>query len=201
MIKQILYSIAAKLSKYPLSHRVRQMKAMGLLEVGSGTYGTPIIDFYKGSETKISIGNYTSIAPNVRIIAGGIHPITSVSQYPFRSKFGLPGQYEDGNPFTYGDIHIGSDVWIGTGVTILSGVTIGDGAIIGANTLVTNDIPDFAIAYGSPASVIRYRFSEEQIHALKLIAWWSWPESKIIENIEDLTSDNLDSFINKNRIR
>lgn len=52
---------------------------------------------------------------------------------------------------------IKSDVWIGNRVIILPGVTIGHGAIIGAGTVVTKDVPDFAIVGGVPAKVIKYR--------------------------------------------
>jgi maltose O-acetyltransferase len=54
-------------------------------------------------------------------------------------------------------VHIGNDVWIGTRVIILPGVKIGDGAVIGASSVVTKDIPSFAVAVGTPARVIRYR--------------------------------------------
>lgn len=52
---------------------------------------------------------------------------------------------------------IGSDVWIGANCTILGGVRIGDGAVIGAGSVVTKDIPPYAIAFGNPAKVIKYR--------------------------------------------
>lgn len=54
-------------------------------------------------------------------------------------------------------IVIGEDVWIGTNVAILDGVQIGRGAIVGASSVVTKDIPDYAIAIGCPARVIRLR--------------------------------------------
>lgn len=54
-------------------------------------------------------------------------------------------------------IHIGNDVWIGARVIVLPGVTIGNHVIIGAGAVVTKDIPDYAIAGGVPAKVIRYR--------------------------------------------
>lgn len=56
-----------------------------------------------------------------------------------------------------GGVFIGDHTWIGTRVTVLDGVRIGKGAVIGAHSLVTSDIPDNAIAVGTPAKVIRYR--------------------------------------------
>lgn len=52
---------------------------------------------------------------------------------------------------------IGSDVWIGNRVIILPGVKIGNGVIIGAGSVVTKDIPDFAVVGGVPAKIIKYR--------------------------------------------
>ena len=55
------------------------------------------------------------------------------------------------------DVVIGKDVWIGAGAKILKGVNIGDGAIIGANSVVTKNIPPYAIAGGVPAVILKYR--------------------------------------------
>ncbi len=52
---------------------------------------------------------------------------------------------------------IGDDVWIGLRVFILPGVSIGSGVIVGAGAVVTKDIPDWAVAVGNPARVVRYR--------------------------------------------
>lgn len=54
-------------------------------------------------------------------------------------------------------VYIGDDVWIGGDVTILPGVKIGDHAIIGACSVVTKDIPEWAIAVGNPAAVKKFR--------------------------------------------
>lgn len=54
-------------------------------------------------------------------------------------------------------VTIGNDVWIGARVTILPGVKIGNGCIIGAGSVVTKDMPDFAISGGNPARVLKYR--------------------------------------------
>lgn len=52
---------------------------------------------------------------------------------------------------------IGNDVWIGGRVTILPGVHIGNGVVIGAGSVVTKDVPDYAVVVGNPARVIKYR--------------------------------------------
>lgn len=54
-------------------------------------------------------------------------------------------------------IIIHEDVWIGVNTIVLPGVTIGRGAVIGAGAVVTKDIPDYAIAVGNPANVIKTR--------------------------------------------
>ena len=58
---------------------------------------------------------------------------------------------------TTATIEIGDDVWIGHGVTVISGVKIGKGAIIGAGSVVNKDIPEYSIAAGCPAKVIKER--------------------------------------------
>ena len=68
-------------------------------------------------------------------------------------------------------VNIGNDVWIGNNVTIMAGINIGDGAVIGACTLVTKDVPLYAIVGGVPAKIIKYRFSEEIIVKLLEIKW------------------------------
>lgn len=74
---------------------------------------------------------------------------------------------------------IGNDVWIGSNVIINQGVKIGNGAIIRANSLVLKDIPEYVIVGGSPAQIIRMRFSDEDIRFLNDIQWWRWPSTKL----------------------
>jgi tetrahydrodipicolinate N-succinyltransferase len=93
---------------------------------------------------------------------------------------------------------IGNDVWLGAKVNIIRGVKIGDGAVIGANSLVLHDIPPYAIAVGSPARVIKYRFDESVIEELIKIKWWEWDIETIREASEylrgDLDERKLDSL-------
>ena len=63
-------------------------------------------------------------------------------------------------------IQIGDDVWLGARVILLPGVNIGCGAIIGAGAVVVHDIPDWAIAIGNPATVIKFR-KDPQLHSIR----------------------------------
>jgi tetrahydrodipicolinate N-succinyltransferase len=76
-------------------------------------------------------------------------------------------------------VTIGSDVWTGHNVNILPGVSVGDGAVIGAGSVVTRDVPPFAIVAGSPARVLRMRFSERTIERLLCLKWWELELSEL----------------------
>lgn len=91
--------------------------------------------------------------------------------------------------YSKGRLRIGNAVWIGDSVIILSGVTIGNGAVIGAGSVVTKSIPDFAIAVGNPAKVIKYRFSKDIIELLCQVSWWEWSEEKIKKNKKFFETD------------
>jgi acetyltransferase-like isoleucine patch superfamily enzyme len=71
-------------------------------------------------------------------------------------------------------IVVGNDVWIGHRAIILPGVTLGDGAIVAAGAIVTRSVPPYAIVGGSPARVIRMRFSEEEVDRLLSLQWWNY---------------------------
>ena len=73
-------------------------------------------------------------------------------------------------------------MWIGSGSCILENVIIGDGAVIGANSVVTKDVPPYAICVGNPAKVIKYRFDDIMIKQLLDQKWWNWDDEKIRTN-------------------
>jgi len=79
---------------------------------------------------------------------------------------------------------IGNDVWVGANAVILKGVKIGDGAIIGGGSVVTKDVPPYAIVVGNPARVIRYRFSPEDIDFLLRLRWWDLERSRLQEMVD-----------------
>ena len=64
--------------------------------------------------------------------------------------------------YTYGKVTIRKNAWIGMNVTICPGVTIGRYAVVAAGAVVTKDIPDYAVAGGVPAKVLRYLDPAEQ---------------------------------------
>jgi acetyltransferase-like isoleucine patch superfamily enzyme len=68
-----------------------------------------------------------------------------------------------GHPSCKGNIIIQNDVWIGAKSTIMSGVKISNGSVVGAGSVVTKDVPPYAIVAGNPAKVVKYRFTEEQM--------------------------------------
>ncbi len=198
-LKRILFLASEKLKKQLAFYEYNENIKRNLLEVGRYTYGaTEIqIDHYKGSESKVNIGSFCSIAKNVRIITGGIHPPDWVALFPFRIVWGLPNALSDGTPATKGPVNIENDVWIGTDVTIVSGVTIGNGAIVLAGAVVTKDIPAYCIAGGVPAKIVNKRFTDDQITQLLKINWWEWPDEKIKDAIPLLSANTINEFINK----
>lgn len=160
-----------------------------------GDYSYGFFDVLEWDDkTKLKIGKFCSIAADVMFLLGGEHRKDFISTYPFNALMESFNHIE-GHPASKGDIIVGNDVWIAHGAKILSGVTIGDGAIIAANSLVTKDIPPYAIAMGSPAKVVKYRFDEDTIEKLLEIKWWDFEDEEIIKIIPLLQSDNMEEFL------
>jgi len=86
-----------------------------------------------------------------------------------------------------------NDVWTGANVVILKGVCVGDGAIIGAGSVVTKDVPPYAIVVGNPARKLRYRFGKADIEYLINLKWWDLKK----EIIQDMTEKNLWDSLDK----
>jgi acetyltransferase-like isoleucine patch superfamily enzyme len=76
-------------------------------------------------------------------------------------------------------VTVGNDVWTGHNVNILPGVSVGDGAVIGAGSVVTKDVPPFAIVAGAPATVRRMRFPERTVERLLRLKWWELELSEL----------------------
>lgn len=132
------------------------------VEIGRYTYGDICVINYNRL-SKLKIGDFCSIGENVAFILDAGHPLDYVSTYPFRVKILQSVPYE---ATTKGDIIVCDDVWIGYGAIIMSGVKIGQGAVIAAGTVVTKDVPPYAVVGGTPAKILKYRFNEDIIERL-----------------------------------
>jgi acetyltransferase-like isoleucine patch superfamily enzyme len=136
-----------------------------------------------------TIGRFCSIANDV-LIGLGNHPIDNFSTSPLFYRTNNPLKIklvESNSDFQeYKPVEIGNDVWIGARVIILDGVTIGHGAVVAANSVVTKDVPCYAIAGGIPAKIIKYRFSEEKIEAILKSVWWNLDISDALEKGKEL---------------
>jgi acetyltransferase-like isoleucine patch superfamily enzyme len=165
-------------------------------KVGDYTYGRPEILASDAWPCTVEIGKFCSIANGVKIVLDQNHRLDWVTTYPFPINADFPEAAEIcGHPYANGDVTIGNDVWIGFDAVILSGITIGDGAVIGARSVVSKNVPPYAVVGGSPAKHIKYRFSKDIIAALLAIGWWNWPIEKIRENARFLCSSNISGFI------
>lgn len=81
-------------------------------------------------------------------------------------------------------IEIGNDVYIGFGVILIGPLRVGNGAIIGAGSVVTKDVPPYAIVAGNPARIIRYRFSPEVISKIENTEWWNYSKKFLSDNAQ-----------------
>jgi acetyltransferase-like isoleucine patch superfamily enzyme len=112
----------------------------------------------------MSVGNDTKIGPEAFICVRG--EITIGSHTLFGERVAL---HSDNHVFSSPDvliceqgttrqgISIGDDCWLGANVVVLDGVHIGSHSVIGAGSVVTKDVPEYAVAVGVPARVIRLR--------------------------------------------
>ena len=116
------------------------------------------------------IGRYCSFAAEFTILNGN-HPARFKSMHPFfyNPVFGFVSELL----ITRTKLVIENDVWVGHGAIILPSVTkIENGAIIGAGSVVTENVPPYAIVVGNPGRVIKYRFDEKTIGELQSSRWW-----------------------------
>ena len=144
-----------------------------------------------------TVGDYSYLEDGCRLLAADLGKFCAVAP---KAQIGLAdhpiGDYVTGHPAFYQHeprlgydfveetrhqdtrrTTLGSDVWVGASACIKDGVTIEHGAIVGAASVVTRNVPPYAIVAGAPARVIRYRFDEATIEWLLALSWWDRSEA------------------------
>lgn len=115
-------------------------------EINIGSNVSINYDVHIACINKIDIGDGTLLASKI-FITDHFHGNTDIESMkipPSKRKLSSKGP-----------VIIGRNVWIGEGAVIMPGVTIGDNSIIGANSVVTSSVPEFSIAAGVPAVIIK----------------------------------------------
>lgn len=167
---------------YYSSAYLSRLKEGNLIQVGQQTYGSINAYSYGNPQERLQIGSFCSIAATTRFLLSGEHAHNTISTFPFQVH--IMGASSEA--LCKGPIIIDDDVWLGDNALILSGVHIGQGAIVAAGSVVTRDIPPYAIAGGIPAKVIRYRFAPDMIEQLLKLDYSKLDIQTIREHAEDL---------------
>lgn len=190
------------------------------IEIGAFSYA--VSGFYFATK----IGRYCSIGENVQV-GRQSHPMHWASTSPafYRSYSQVldlpvtdidlstsPNDFLNSTtPRTKKSTIIKNDVWIGHGAFILPGVTIGNGAVVAAQSVVTKDVPDYAVVGGNPAKIIKYRFEEKFVYNLLESKWWRfspWQMKGIVPDdivsfcdfIKELDETGIDEYCPSNVI-
>lgn len=172
-IYTILTCKSARIIKYPLIINGKKYIKWGKnLTMGRGcrldvykrvNQSPPVLKFGKDVQIndyvhicaldRVEIGDYTLIASHV-YISDNTHGLYKGSDKDTSPEIKPIDRFYPTSP-----VIIGEKVWIGEGVLIMQGVSIGKGCVIGAHSIVNKDMPDYCIAVGAPAKVIkRYNF-------------------------------------------
>jgi acetyltransferase-like isoleucine patch superfamily enzyme len=152
--------------------------------IGAYSYG-PCFD-PSSFGTGTTIGRYVSIAQRV-VAYQANHPMDRLSTHGFFFNRDLGYVRETNVPFT--SLTIEHDAWIGDSVIITPNCwRIGLGAVVGAGSIVTKDVPDFAVVAGNPARLIKWRFSPEMQECIRNSRWWELPLSECVRHIDFMSS-------------
>lgn len=115
---------------------------MTTLRIGDGTYIGRFVQI--NAWRQVIIENNVLIADRV-FISDADHNYENI-EVPIRFQ---------GDRFK-GEVRLREGCWLGVGVVILPGVTVGKNAVVGANSVVTKDVPDYAVVGGVPAKILKY---------------------------------------------
>ena len=175
------------------------------LKIGAYSYSSP-----NTALTTTTIGRYCSIGHSVEF-GLGYHEIKGLSASPsiihnriFMDYSGfIPLSREHKRPDGEETcvVTLGHDIWVGCHCLFPKDVTIGHGAVIGAGSIITHDVPPFAIVAGagggelSKGIIKGYRFPDEVIADLLEIGWWDYDLPKMIASGLKVPTHNIKDFI------
>lgn len=185
----------------------RQSTLGAYVEIGEGTHilETVMGDYsYTARYADIAysfLGKFVNVAAFSRINPGE-HPYhrASLHHFMYRSSYFWPDEQDEAAIFDWRrsrPVRIGHDTWIGHAAVIMKGVTIGNGAIIAANSVVTKDVPPYAVVGGTPAQLIKWRHPEDVAQRLQAMAWWDWDHLKLKLALPDFRALSAEAFVEK----
>jgi len=126
------------------------------VKIKKGSFLQDHVYLRAGMNGSILIGNNVAINSFARLFGhGGITVGDNAQIGPGATLTTTTHDFDKDMETTFQPITIGEWAWIGANAIILSGVTIGKHVVIGAGSVVTKDIPDYSVAVGSPAKVIK----------------------------------------------
>ena len=136
---------------------------------------------------QLHIGNFVCFGAECVIMMGGnqLHRPDWLSTFPFDTRSFVPA----------GDTIIADGCWIGSRAMVMQGVKLGEGCVIATGSVVTKDVPAYAIVGGTPAQFIKYRFPIEQIEKLLALKLYDLNEKQILAMREVLQSDDIDALL------
>jgi virginiamycin A acetyltransferase len=161
----------------------------GTFNIGRcSSFGVGSIVKYDGSAQRLRVGRFVAAGLRLKFLLNGQHETRTISTYMF-SIVGMG--MNNSPPPQYGDSIIKNDVWIGDEMMMLGGGIIEDGCVIGARSLLPPNFRSepYGIYAGSPARLIRFRFSAKIREALLDLAWWQMPLDWIRDNNQSFMTD------------
>jgi acetyltransferase-like isoleucine patch superfamily enzyme len=175
-------------------HSAYNFEDFNVLSIGRFSYidGNALIHHFAEKST-VAIGQFSSIASNTAFFLRANHRSEWITTYPIAMMPWPAALPKPAHPHKHGkgDITIGNDVWVGEGARFLPGVRVGDGAIIGTGTVVTKDVPAYAVFGGNPGRVRKMRMSARDIKDLLEIRWWDLPTPVIAQLAPAICSTNV----------
>ena len=167
----------------------KKQKPIGKFKLGLHSYRSKdaLVKVW-ANDCVIEVGKYCSLA-KCTFVYDGNHNLNYASTYPFKEI----GLVKDAHPNQMIKLpsKVGNDVWIADDVIIHSGIIIGDGSIIAGQSVVTKDVPPYAVVAGNPARIVKYRFSPDIIQRFINVKWWDLPESIVISKLACINNDPI----------